>query len=191
MANFSFLLSFSVATPSSETMVFNVASVSAIVICPSRRASRCLSAPNVVERTVVCNRLDHLNIGCNMDRTRTLQAVSRTRKPCGFFASKKRCIQPKGRVERRQYNTRKGNRPGASCKALVETRPPATNWRSATKTYKDHSHGLSSLERHMSFSLGANLPRRDQHLYHDQNPCRSWSFVSARRELCGSSRGVA
>lgn len=33
-----------------------------------------------------------------------------------------------GRVERRQYNTRKGNMPGASYQALVETRLPATNW---------------------------------------------------------------
>jgi len=46
-----------------------------------------------------------------------------------FLRLKKGAFQPVyGRVERRQYNTRKGNMPGAALCALVETRLPATNW---------------------------------------------------------------
>lgn len=57
--------------------------------------------------------------------TRKHKAASRIRKTLRFFCACSTALcQFHWRVERRQYNTRKGNRPGATLCALVETRHP-------------------------------------------------------------------
>ena len=78
--------------------------------------------------------IDFIAKSADTEGTRILQAVPRTRQR-GFFVPMFYRI---GRVERRNtIPACAGNMPGAACRALVDTRLPATNWKSLTKTYKE------------------------------------------------------
>lgn len=74
--------------------------------------------------------------------TRNIQRLSAPDSLAVFLCPKNGTPAPfNGRVERRQYNTRKGNMPGATVYALVETRLPATNWESLnTKNIQEAYH---------------------------------------------------